>query len=282
MALENNFLEPFSIESEVNVVEQFYQLGWTLDSAGGASGEAYMAEQDGQKLFLKRNSNPFIAALSAEGIVPKLVWTKRIETGEVVTAQHWKNGRELSFKEMHQKRVAQLLKKIHNSKTLLNMLKRMEMEPITPTIMLRKINASLSREVLTHHVVRKALTYLEEHLPILDSRFFTVVHGDVNHNNWLLSDRDELYLVDWEGAMIADPAIDIGMLLYNYVPEQQWSEWLNIYGANDTIELQKRMKWYTVIQSIGMVQWYEEQKRYKDMNTWLKFSNEVMTNNAFI
>lgn len=282
MAFENNFLEPFSIESEVNVVEQFYQLGWTLDSAGGASGEAYMAEQDGQKLFLKRNSNPFIAALSAEGIVPKLVWTKRIETGEVVTAQHWKNGRELSFKEMHQKRVAQLLKKIHNSKTLLNMLKRMEMEPITPTIMLRKINASLSREVLTHHVVRKALTYLEEHLPILDSRFFTVVHGDVNHNNWLLSDRDELYLVDWEGAMIADPAIDIGMLLYNYVPEQQWSEWLNIYGANDTIELQRRMKWYTVIQSIGMVQWYEEQKRYKDMNTWLKFLNEVMTNNAFI
>jgi hypothetical protein len=35
------------IESEVNVLEQFYQLGWTLDSAGGASGEAYMAEQDG-------------------------------------------------------------------------------------------------------------------------------------------------------------------------------------------------------------------------------------------
>ncbi|EHS80582.1 hypothetical protein IS160_0117 [Staphylococcus aureus subsp. aureus IS-160] len=33
-------------------MEQFYQLGWTLDSAGGASGEAYMAEQDGQKLFL--------------------------------------------------------------------------------------------------------------------------------------------------------------------------------------------------------------------------------------
>lgn len=42
------------------MLEQFYQLGWTLDSAGGASGEAYMAEQDGQKLFLKRNSNPLL------------------------------------------------------------------------------------------------------------------------------------------------------------------------------------------------------------------------------
>ena len=45
------FWSHFLIESEVNVLEQFYQLGWTLDSAGGASGEAYMAEQDGQKLF---------------------------------------------------------------------------------------------------------------------------------------------------------------------------------------------------------------------------------------
>ena len=282
MALENNFLEPFSIESEVNVLEQFYQLGWTLDSAGGASGEAYMAEQDGQKLFLKRNSNPFIAALSAEGLVPKLVWTKRIETGEVVTAQHWKNGRELTFDEMYEQRVANLLKKIHSSKTLLNMLKRMEMNPITPDILLNKINASLSREVLTHHVIRKALTYLEDHMPCLDPRFFTVVHGDVNHNNWLLSDHDELFLVDWEGAMIADPAIDLGMLLYNYVPENKWPQWLRDYGTKDSIDLQKRMKWYTVVQSIGMVQWYEEQKRYKDMNMWLKFLNEVMNNNVFI
>ncbi|MGX0916344.1 thiamine kinase-like enzyme [Staphylococcus sp. AtDRG32] len=263
-------------------MEQFYQLGWTLDSAGGASGEAYMAEQDGQKLFLKRNSNPFIAALSAEGIVPKLVWTKRIETGEVVTAQHWKNGRELTSSEMSQRRVAGLLKKIHGSKPLLNMLKRMEMEPITPNIMLKKINASLSRDVLTHHIIRKALTYLEDHIPNLDSRFFTVVHGDVNHNNWLLSDRDELFLVDWEGAMIADPAIDIGMLLYNYVPKQQWSNWFNTYGVKESMDLNKRMKWYTVIQSIGMIQWYEEQKRFKDMNTWLKFLNEVMNSNLFI
>lgn len=276
------FWSHFLIESEVNVLEQFYQLGWTLDSAGGASGEAYMAEQDGQKLFLKRNSNPFIAALSAEGIVPKLVWTKRIETGEVVTAQHWKNGRELTFDEMYEQRVANLLKKIHSSKTLLNMLKCMEMNPITPDILLNKINASLSREVLTHHVIRKALTYLEDHMPCLDPRFFTVVHGDVNHNNWLLSDHDELFLVDWEGAMIADPAIDLGMLLYNYVPENKWPQWLRDYGTKDSIDLQKRMKWYTVVQSIGMVQWYEEQKRYKDMNMWLKFLNEVMNNNVFI
>ncbi|WP_215416114.1 hypothetical protein, partial [Escherichia coli] len=75
------------------------------------------------------------------------------------------------------------------------------MEPISPDIMLNKINSSLSREVLTPYVVRRVLTYLEDHIPNLDARFFPVVHGVVNHNTWLLSDRDELYLVDWEGAV---------------------------------------------------------------------------------
>lgn len=219
-------------------MEHFYQLGWTLDSAGGASGEAYMAEQDGRKLFLKRNSSPFLAALSAEGIVPKLVWTKRIETGEVVTAQHWKNGRSLTHMEMKSERVALLLKKIHRSKPLLNMLKRLEMKPMDPELLLNKINASLSRNVLTHHTVRKALIYLEEHMPKLERKFYTVCHGDVNHNNWLLSDQDELFLVDWEGAMIADPAIDIGMILYTYRDTIDWQSWLATYGIEYTPDLE--------------------------------------------
>lgn len=266
----------------MSTLEHFYQLGWTLDSAGGASGEAYMAEQDGRKLFLKRNSSPFLAALSAEGIVPKLVWTKRIETGEVVTAQHWKNGRSLEHDEMNAQRVAHLLKKIHSSNMLLNMLKRLEMKPMYPTMLLGKINASLSRNVLSHHIVRKSLIYLEDHLPSLDSAFFTVIHGDVNHNNWLLSEQDELFLVDWEGAMIADPAIDIGMILYTYIDPKDWDEWLELYGKKDTLDLRKRMKWYTIIQAIAMIQWYEDKNRYQDMNEWLVFLNDVLNMNRFI
>ena len=38
--------------------------------------------------------------------------------------------------------------------------------------------------------------------------------------------------------------------------------WFKTYGVRN-IELNKRMKWHTVIQSIGMVQWYEEQKDLK-------------------
>ena len=149
-------------------MEHFYQLGWTLDPAGGASGEAYKAEQDGRKLFLKRNASPFIAALSAEGIVPKLVWTKRIETGEVVTAQHWKNGRELTHEEMSSNRVAALMKKIHSSGPLLTMLKKIGMKPMLPDLLLNKIQSSLSPKVNAHHTVRSAIQYLENEIPELD------------------------------------------------------------------------------------------------------------------
>lgn len=51
MALENLFLEPFSNWKWGGRVGAVLSIRWTLDSAGGASGEAYMAEQDGQKLF---------------------------------------------------------------------------------------------------------------------------------------------------------------------------------------------------------------------------------------
>ena len=35
-------------------LDHFYQLGWQLDPLGGSSGEAYKAEQDGRKLFIKK------------------------------------------------------------------------------------------------------------------------------------------------------------------------------------------------------------------------------------
>lgn len=263
-------------------LEHFYQLGWTLDPIGGASGEAYKAEQDGRKLFLKRNASPFLAALSAEGIVPKLVWTKRIETGEVVTAQHWKNGRELTREEMCSMRVAALMKKIHTSKQLLTMLKKLGMRPMLPDLLLNKIQSSLSPKVNAHHAVRDAIQYLENEVPTISESNCKVCHGDVNHNNWLLSDADELFLVDWEGAMIADPAIDVGMLLYTYVDPKDWKDWLTEYDQPLTHDLRKRMKWYTLVQAITMVQWYEDHKRFKDMNDWIIFLNRVLKHDRLI
>ncbi len=266
----------------MNTVDHFYQLGWTLDPIGGSSKSAYKAEIDGDKFFLKRNTSPFITTLSVEGIVPQLVWTKRIETGEVVTAQHWKNGRELKKTEMNSSRVARLMNKIHSSNKLLNTLEQLGMKPMLPEILLNKIQTSLSPKVNAHHIVRDSIKYLENKVPKIDAEFCRVCHGDVNHHNWLLSDEDELFLVDWEGAMIADPAIDLGMVLYTYVNFSEWDDWLSKYGRPLDFDLRQRMKWYTLVQGITMVQWYEDRKRFREMNEWILFLNDVLNKDKFV
>src|SRR6478736_3195113 len=83
------------LKLKVNWLEDILGSEWEITPAGGATGEAYFAKFQDRKLFLKRNSSPFLAVLSAEGIVPKLVWTRRMENGDVITAQHWLDGREL-------------------------------------------------------------------------------------------------------------------------------------------------------------------------------------------
>lgn len=244
---------------------------WEIVPAGGATGEAFFARHEDQSLFLKRNSSPFLAVLSAEGIVPKLVWTKRLENGDVITAQQWLVGRELKPDEMNQERVAKLLKKIHRSEPMLGMLRRLEKSPLLPDALFQMVTEELDEEVLSLPEVQKPIDFLKAEAENVYCEEKVVCHGDVNHNNWLLSQDNQLYLIDWDGAMIADPAIDLGLLLYWYIAEDKWENWLEMYGKKLTPHLKIRMKWYVVLQTLSSIQWHKNKQRFEEMNKWVEF-----------
>ncbi|MFC3883274.1 phosphotransferase [Bacillus songklensis] len=246
---------------------------WEITPAGGATGEAYFAKFKDRKLFLKRNSSPFLAVLSAEGIVPKLVWTKRMENGDVITAQHWLTGRELKAEDMDSKKVAALLSKIHHSKELLDMLKRLGKMPLLPKELLEQLEADMHPDLKRLPVIQKGFDYLWRELPNIQAEKYVVCHCDVNHNNWLLSEDNQLYLIDWDGAMIADPAIDLGLLLYSYIPRKNWGEWLNLYGEKLTEDLEKRMKWYVIGQIIFSIKWYKYKNEEAELKYWQDYLN---------
>lgn len=228
---------------------------WTIAPAGGSTGEAYVASRQGKRLFLKRNSSPFLAVLSAEGIVPKLVWTKRLENGDVISAQEWLNGRELSHEEMQHPSVAKLLSKIHHSSELLYMLMRLGKKPVRPEGILQELNSkfqksgSSSGHILVHH----AFHYLKEFMPAVKNQKQVVCHCDMNHNNWMLAENSELYLIDWDSAKVGDPAIDIGMVLYKYIPFGDWDDWLQEYGISKDERLMDRMNWYLIANELAFV-----------------------------
>jgi thiamine kinase-like enzyme len=254
-----------------------YLLGteWEIVPAGGATGEAFFAQFEEQKLFLKRNSSPFLAVLSAEGIVPKLVWTKRLENGDVISAQQWMDGRELKPSDMNADQVAKLLKKIHRSKPLLGMLRRLGKSPLQPETLLRTIEEGLDLDLLTIPSVIRSLEFLNKELENIKCDETTVCHSDVNHNNWLLTDKSELYLIDWDEAMIADPAIDLGQLLYWYIPKEAWVSWLDLYGIRLTEHLKLRMRWYVYAQTLNSIQWYKSKNRLDEMRKWIDYLDVI-------
>ncbi|TSD02552.1 MAG: hypothetical protein Athens071416_643 [Parcubacteria group bacterium Athens0714_16] len=49
---------------------------------------------------------------------------------------------------------------------------------------------------------------------ILDETVF--VHGDLNPENFILSDNNKWYLVDWQSAFVGDPSFDIATLVWDF------------------------------------------------------------------
>nr|WP_285873951.1 phosphotransferase family protein [Halalkalibacter oceani] len=262
----------------VNWVEHLLGEGWKVQPAGGATGEAYIAQQGEQTVFLKRNSSPFLAVLSAEGIVPKLLWTKRLENGDVVTAQRWAQGRELKAFEMKESRVAALLAKIHGSSELLDMFKRIGNEPLTPYVFVENLRRRLQKNLIENDIIELGMNYLVEQLEHVLYEHVVVCHCDINHNNWILDEEERLYLIDWDGATVSDPALDLGLLLYSYVPEESWDDWLKQYGLALGDSIQERMHWYVVAQSISSLLWHFERRQYEQVEQLKDYIKSLLVN----
>lgn len=254
---------------------------WEIMPAGGLTGEAYFAKKDSKQLFLKRNSSPFLAVLSAEGIVPKLVWTKRLYNGDVVTAQKWLEGRELRPEEMQKQCVADLLHKIHHSTELLHMLLRMGKKPITADDSIFTVEKRLHANQLigTSIEIKDGLNYLNTYLPIARQHKQTVCHGDMNHHNLLLADNNQLYLIDWDNAMIADPILDYGRVLNSYIPKENWKNWLKNYGIELDNQFLIRMYWYLIVDTLTYLSFHNERNesdKYEERLIALKELNYQM------
>lgn len=251
--------------------------GWIITPAGGLTGDAFVAEKDGRRLFLKRNSSPFLAVLSAEGIVPKLIWTKRLENGDVITAQEWLEGRELKPEEMQHRQVARILHKIHHSSELLHMLMRMGKKPVTSDDSYNHIKHELHSHGLVgpYEEVKTALDHLDKLLPKTRNQNLVVCHCDINHNNLLLTEEGSIFLIDWDNAIIGDPVSDFGMLLKWYIPKENWHEWLLEYGITPSRDLYERMYWYLLQDALQFLFWHAKRNEAGKMVERLRDLREL-------
>ncbi|MFB4159894.1 phosphotransferase [Geomicrobium sp. JSM 1781026] len=258
-------------------LEMLLGADWNLEPAGGSTGEAFIAHDGSRKLFLKCNSSPFLAVLSAEGIVPKLLWTKRLANGDVITAQRWVYGRELSSTEMQKREVAELLQQIHASSDLLEMLKRIENQVSTPDVLLGNLKRkAIFQNNTPSSWLQDAFLFLEENKHKIEHDEFVVCHCDLNHNNWIMEKDDSLFLIDWDGASVADPALDLSVLLHWYVPKNKWLDWLSHYGLELDDSIKKRMHWYIVMHTVEYILDLNEND-HDEVNSWKRYLASLLT-----
>ncbi|EPI04644.1 phosphotransferase enzyme family protein [Enterococcus faecalis 13-SD-W-01] len=239
---------------------------WRLRPIKGDTGKTYIGMRDQEKVFIKRNTTPMLAALSREGITPKLVWTKRMGNGDTLTAQEWLEGRILTPDEIGQRNdVIDVLYHLHHSSSLKTMLNRIGGQVITPERMLLDYENELPEMLQENRFLQLVHEFLRSQLPETSVQNFTVVHGDVNHRNWLVC-QNYLYLVDWDSITFADPAVDIGTILGNYVPLSNWNQWLVSYGIRPSDEVLEKVHWYAVMNLLQEVVRYCKRGEFKRMN----------------
>lgn len=239
---------------------------WDLHPIKGDTGKAYVGLKAEDKVFIKRNTTPMLAALSKEGITPKLIWTKRTGNGDTLTAQEWLEGRLLDPEEIGQRNdVIDVLYHLHHSQSLKDMLEKMGGVMMTPQKMLQEYEKDLPKNVAQNQFLSMVYGYLIQNIPAFKESAKAVVHGDVNYRNWLVC-HNYLYLVDWDSVMFADPAVDIGTILGHYLPVSSWNHWLMSYGIHGNSENMEKVYWYALLSMLQEVKKYYQRNEFKKMN----------------
>lgn len=240
---------------------------WEMRPLKGNTGQAYMGISQDEKVFFKRNTSPFIAALAAEGFTPKLRWTQRTYTGDVLTAQEWAEGNTLSEEDMTNQEVINLIKSIHENHDLVTMLRRVEGKEFGPLELIELYYSDLAISLQNHGLFNQIAQNLTQSI---DEDFFqtnyVVCHGDLNHHNFLMTSDQKLYLVDWDSVKIADPLYDITFLLCRYFSPSEWMDWFDKYEFEQDESFFKRVKWYSQLACLNLIKQYFSEDRHYQLN----------------
>ncbi|MDT2767541.1 phosphotransferase family protein [Globicatella sulfidifaciens] len=243
---------------------------WRMLPLKGSSGEAFMGIKDDEKVFFKRNSSPFIPSLSAEGLAPKLMWTQRTYSGDLLTAQEWKNAKQLTRENMHNLDVIDLIKQIHQSEHLLILLRRVQSNAFKPLDFIDLYFEGLPPSLTQHRFFNEVVRFLEDSV---DDDFYqcryTVCHGDLNHNNFMIDEDQKLFLVDWEGVKIADPISDLTWFLLQYFKPSEWMDWFDRYQFEFDDSFYKRVKWYSLMNCLLLIKQYTLENRPQQVNEFI-------------
>ena len=224
------------------------------NSFGQSINNVFYATFGNQKAFVKVNASPLLASISQVGLTPKIIWTKRNSSGDMLTAQSWVDGLVLAATEMGDIQINQTLGTLHHSKMLVEAFKKFGADVTTPKNLIDTLYKQAHRRLLENTYLSEALAQVREATPKFDAQQAVLVHGDVNHHNWLRNDHSgKIYLVDWDTVALSDAFVDVAHLLSHYVAPSKWRDWLDYSGYRVDEEAYAKVEWYGMLSFLKQI-----------------------------
>lgn len=233
----------------------------------GKSGQAYMGVYpDGEKIFVKYNTTPIIAALAKEQIAPQLLWSKRTINGDTMIAQQWLDGRLLERQDMNSKQIVQIMMRLHQSKNLVNQLLQLNYRIENPFDLIRSWEQEAPKQLQDNSYLQSIVTELKKNLPDFNAEKATIVHGDVRHTNWVITTSGMIYLVDWDTVRLSDRMYDVAHLVSHYIPQRHWKDWMSYYGFKDNDLVMSKFYWYGQLSYLRQILTFFDLKQMDKVN----------------
>ena len=237
-----------------------------VPSAHGSTGRAFVARRGDETLFVKLGSvHPALDRLSELGVTPPIL-ARSDHDGTEFTVSRYIQGMmaDRAWISRHVDALVDLFNVIQRDRPLRALLGSASpvatLDEHLATVVTRLIAQveHASAPVFHSPDIEAAL----ERLRFTRSRDGEVplvpVHTDPNPANVLVT-PERTYLVDWDGIRLSDPMRDIGLLLWWFVPVEEWPPtlrrfWLPRAASATAID---RVFWWSAVTSLRAALWID-------------------------
>lgn len=241
----------------------FHQEDWRITKPqDGQQKECYIAESPNVKVFIKFDVvwEPLLR-LSELDVSPKLL-THGVFEGRPYIIQEFLYGiyPDRQWIKEHSSVITRVMKTYHEDKELMKLL--------------RKNNSSTYEGYIKHEY-----TLLQDKLSLITDRYkiaslfdtfvtqalhlegqLVSTHNEPNIKNMLVV-KEKLFFIDWDEIALADPFRDIGPFLWWYLPEGDWSTFLQQMDIQETYMNKEKVYWFAARASLTIALWLAERNK---------------------
>jgi thiamine kinase-like enzyme len=223
--------------------KHFSNQSWEFTLPKGSGNETYFARSNEHIYFVKLGVQAArYQAVASIGLTPQVLAVGTLEDGTSLIVQAYIAGRNPSRRDYrnHLEQFATAINKVHHNPELKQVLPKISSDLYSIVGLDALVSIQQRWDCYKTQVpkvakfVNESLDHLEQQVRDFQGTGLVASHNDICNANWLISNDEQLYLIDLGSMSLDDPAFDIGATLWWYYPPELRQRFLKIAGhAND-------------------------------------------------